>query len=180
MAKVFYENKYILTKKLFKQYCKECYKKSRKRTQVLSLICAIVTFVLAALVLIIWNKTRLSMALGIVALYFVMMIFWGYSFSEWFNYRGMQKDYGENIVTIMEFLPLQVNVKMGKTSFSFKYTSITKAYETEDTLILILQAKGMIEHGQLVFKRGFKNHPDLEDFKKFINEKSGNEIFGGE
>ena len=179
MAKIFYENKFILTKKLFKQYCKECYRKSRKKTQITSLICAIAVFIASICVLYFGNMVKLSITLMVVCIYFIAMIFWGYLFSEWFNYRGMQRDYGKDIVMILEFLPMQVIVKTGKTSFAFKYSSITKAYETEDIIILILQAKGMIEHGQVVFKRGFKDHPDIVDFKKYINEKAEREIFGG-
>ena len=77
----------------------------------------------------------------------------------------------------MDFMPVQIFVKVGSSSFSFKYETIQKVYETEDIFILILKTKGMIEHGQIVFKNGFGEGVDIQEFKRFLNDKSGKELF---
>lgn len=56
-------------------------------------------------------------------------------------------------------------------------SSISKAYETEDGYILILGKRGMAEHGQILFKQGFLNNADMDEFKRFINKKTKNTIF---
>ena len=89
----------------------------------------------------------------------------------------MQDEHGQVIVMIVKFLSDNVNVKVNKTSFSFKYTTIEKAYETDDEIILILKTAGMIEHGQVLFKKGFKPESELIGFKEYINRRSGKKIF---
>ena len=43
MAKLFYENKFILTGKLHAEYFRHCFKKLQKETQIISLILAILS-----------------------------------------------------------------------------------------------------------------------------------------
>lgn len=177
MAKIFFENKFILTSKLHKQYCKVCFAKMRKSTKILSIVLAIVSF-LAAVMFAILKMEKMCFVALILVLYFVLMAFWGYKFSEWINYRGMRRQFGDVILMIVDFFPTYVEVKTGtkdKSSLTFKYTSISKAYETEDLIILIISAKGMIEHGQILFKENFKDD-SLDKFRKFINEKTGVEL----
>lgn len=177
MAKIFFENKFILTSKLHQQYCKVCFAKMRKNTKILAIVLAIVSFI-AAIIFAILGSDKLCFVALILVLYFVMMAFWGYKFSEWINYRSMKRKFGQVILMIVDFYPTYVEVRTGTTevaSLTFKYTSITKAYETEDLIILIISAKGMIEHGQVLFKQNFKDD-SLDKFKVFINEKTGKEI----
>ena len=56
---------------------------------------------------------------------FVFFYFWGYAFSEWFNFRDLHRQHGKAIVMILDFMPSQVSVKVNKTSFCFKYSSIS-------------------------------------------------------
>lgn len=175
MAKIFFENKFILTRKLHKQYCKVSYKKMRKTSRILAFSLAALSIVAAGVLAYLRIKIGVLVAL-VLCLYFIMMAFWGYVFSEWIGFRSMKRKYGDVIVMIVDFLPTIVQVKVGKTALNFKYESITKAYEAEDIIILILGAKGMIEHGQILFKENFKGD-SLSQFKSFINEKTGKEIF---
>lgn len=176
MAAVLFENRFILTKKLHKQYCSECYKVSRKSTQRLAIILALVSLIAGILVYFFLEWQWLVILCAVFFAYFVFFYFWGYAFSEWFNFRDLHRQHGKAIVMILDFMPSQVSVKVNKTSFCFKYSSISKAYETDDIIILILERKGMIEHGQIVYKNGF-NVGQLQDFKEFINKKCEKEIF---
>lgn len=175
MAKICFENKFILTRKLHKQYCKVSFTKMRKSTRILAFTLSIASFIAACTFAYFRMKMGIWVAL-ILFIYFLLMGFWGYVFSEWIGFRSMKRKYGQVIVMIVDFMPSSVQVKVNKTSLNFKYSSITKAYETDDIIILILGAKGMIEHGQILFKENFKNN-SLTEFKEFINEKTGKRIF---
>ncbi len=175
MAKICFENKFILTRKLHKQYCKVSYTKMRKSSRILAFVLAAASLIAA--VALAYYRIEIGVWVSLIlTLYFVMMAFWGYVFSEWIGFRSMKRKYGQVIVMIVDFMPSNVQVKVGKSSLNFKYSSITKAYETDDIIILILGAKGMIEHGQILFKANFKGN-SLSEFKEFINEKTGKRIF---
>lgn len=187
MAKLFYENRFILTRKLHKEYCKETYKKMRKTNQRLALILAAVSLILFIVLFIFLYKKKIMILLGTIIglafLYFVGMFFFGYAFAEWFNYRDFKRNYGQEqggeVVYQLRFEPVEVKVKVGKTSLTFKYSTIEKVYETENLFIFILSRDGMIEHGQMIFKKGFtdKSPETLENFKSFINEKAKKSLF---
>lgn len=183
MAKVFFENRFLLTKTIHHQYCKETFKKMRKTNQNIALILAILTLVVAGLVFFLFNGRKIMILFGIIFLYFVMMYFMGYRFSEWLNYRNLKRDYGHKtggeVVYQLKFEPAQVRVKVGETGLTFKYSTIEKVYETKDIFIFILSKEGMIEHGQIVFKNGFSDKADdtVENFKKYINEKAKKNLF---
>lgn len=175
MAKIFFENKFILTPKLHRQYCKMCYAKMRRNSRIFAIVLALVSFI-GACVSAYYRIKLLCLISLVLVLYFILMSLWGYKFSEWVNYRSMKRKFGEVIVMIVDFFPAYVEVKTGKTSLTFKYSSISKAYETDDLIILIIAAKGMIEHGQILFKTNFKDD-SLDRFREFINEKTGKDIF---
>lgn len=124
-----------------------------------------------------FRNVLITSVFATLGLYFVFMIFFGYSFRCWVDYRRMQDEHGQVIVMIVKFLSDNVNVKVNKTVFSFKYSTIEKAYETDDEIILILKTAGMIEHGQVLFKKGFKPESELIGFKQYINRRSGKMIF---
>ena len=108
--------------------------------------------------------------------YFVVFAFCGYKFSEWINYRGMLKEHNTSaIVMLITFTPVQIKVQVNNTSFAFKYSTIDRIIETENLYILLLKAEGMIEHGQVIYKSGFKGGSSV-DFIKLINEKTGKEL----
>lgn len=177
MAKILMENKFILTRKLHKQYCKDSYYKRRKGTRIMSFVLALICALVTVLFLIFYrNKVAITVSLMMV-LYFVLMAFYGYLFSEMINYRSLQKQHGKAVVMVVQFSPVQVFVRVNKTSFAFKYQTITGAYETEDLIVLILSRKGMIEHSQIIYKRGFGEAGSEIEFKQLINEKTGLDIF---
>ena len=183
MAKIFFENKFLLTRKLHKQYCKKMYRETGTKTKVICIVLMIVCLAAAAGLYIGLNMLKLPIVLVILALYFLMMAFIGYTFSEWLNFGKLRDEHsageGLDVVIQVSFEPMNVVTKFGKTGFTFKYSTIEKAYETEDLIILVLNAKGMIRHTQIIFKKGFtdKDISTLNRFRQFINEKTEKVIF---
>ncbi|MDE6714259.1 MAG: YcxB family protein [Lachnospiraceae bacterium] len=177
MAKIFYENRFILTKKLHHQYCKMTYQTMNKRMQILAAVLAVIMYALCAVSFFYLRMPKVCLAFLGFGIYFTMMIFWGYRFSEWINFRKMKDEYGPAITMILHFQQDKISVRVNEKSFAFKYSSISKAYETEDSYILILGKKGMVEHGQVIFKQGFTHDADIDEFKKFINKKAKETIF---
>ena len=110
----------------------------------------------------------------------MFVIFFGYAFREWLQYRELQDLHGKAIVNLVRFNSDQVQVTVNKTKLAFKYSTIVRAYESEELLILILGKKGMLEHGQPLYKNGFTDKIPLEEFKRFINEKTAKDIFSPE
>ena len=177
MAKLMYENKFILTRKLHSQYFRYCYRKLQKQTRILAVILTVL-FAICFVLSIIFLGSRLAASLlSVITLYFFFMIFFGYSFREWIDYRKLQSDHGDVIVEIVKFNADNIHVKVNETGFSFNYRTIERVYETEDEYILILNLPGMIDHGQVLFKKGFKDGTDVEAFKAYINRRAGKIIF---
>lgn len=177
MAKIFYENRFILTRKLHQQYCKITFRAMNKRIQLLSAALAVVMYVLCAVAFFYLRLPKLCLVFLGFGVYFTFMIFYGYKFSEWINFRRLKDEYGPAVTMILHFQQDKVCVRVNEKSFSFKYSSISKAYETEDSYILILGKRGMAEHGQVLFKQGFLHDADIEEFKRFINKKTKDTIF---
>ena len=148
-----------------------------KRMQILALILALAMYALCAVSLFYLILPKLALVFLAFGIYFTFMIFWGYRFSEWINFRKMKDEYGAAIAMVLQFKQDKVSVRINEKSFAFQYSSIAKAYETEDLIILILGKRRMVEHGQVIFKDGFTEHAKLEDFKQYINRKTKSDIF---
>ena len=140
MAKLMYENRFILTRKLHKEYYHARYMKLKFRR----------------------------------------IYFMGYLFREWLNWRELQDKYGKAVVNVVRFNSDQIHVQVNKTAFFFKYSTIESVFETEELLVLQLKAEGMAEHVQLLYKTGFAGKPDQEEFKAFLNKKTGKQLFENE
>lgn len=138
MARLMYENRFILTRKLHREYYRSRYMKLKFR----------------------------------------QIYFLGYRFREWLNWRDLLAQHGKAVVNIVKFNSDQVHVQVNATAFSFKYSTIESAFETDELIVLQLHKEGMAEHVQLLFKEGFVDKPRLEDFKEFIDHKAGRPVFG--
>ena len=177
MAKIFYENRFILTKKLHHQYCRMTYRTMNKQMQVLSAVLASAMYIMCGGAFFYLKMPKLSLVLLCFGIYFTLMIFYGYRFSEWINFRKMKDEYGPAITMVLHFQQDKISVRVNEKSFAFKYSSISKVYETEDCYILIIGKRGMVEHGQIVFKQGFPHDTVIDEFKRFINKKSKETVF---
>ena len=175
-----YENRFILTRKLHKEYFRFCYRKLQKRTQLISGLLALVSLGASAWLFLGLHSVPGAVIGLILTSYFVFVIFFGYAFREWLQYRELQDLHGKAIVNLVRFHSDQVQVTVNKTKFSFKYSTIVRAYESEELLILILGKKGMLEHGQPLYKNGFTGKIPLKEFKRFINAKTAKDIFSPE
>ncbi|MDE6531147.1 MAG: YcxB family protein [Lachnospiraceae bacterium] len=148
-----------------------------KRMQILSAALALIMYILCAVAFFYLRLPKLCLVFFGFGIYFTFMIFCGYQFSEWINFRRMKDEYGPAITMILHFQQDKVSVRVNEKSFAFKYSSISKVYETDDSYILILGKKGMVEHGQIIFKQGFTHDADMDEFKRFINKKTKETIF---
>ncbi len=175
MAKILLENRFILTKKLHAEYCRETNRKMRKKTKVMCFLLAAVSFIAAVLFAIFLKSSKLVTVALVLVVYFILTGLYGYKLSEIIDYKSMLREHGKAIVMILEFTPVQVLVKVNKTSFAFKYSTIKRIIETDNLYILILGGKGMIEHGQVLYKNGFKGG-DENSFKKLMQEKVSPDI----
>ena len=137
MAKLMYENRFILTRKLHKEYFNSRY----------------------------------------MRLKFRRIYFLGYRFREWLNWRDMLAQHGKAVVNVVKFNADQVHVQVNTTAFSFKYSTIDSAYETDELIVLQLRKEGMAEHVQLLYKTGFVGKPELSEFKEFLNDKTKKLLF---
>ncbi len=177
MANIFFENRFILTRKMHKEYCKHTFRKMRKNLQIYAYGMSILALIAALLFQFYFHKDVPAIVFAVLSAYLFFMAVFGYAFSEWVNYRKLQDEHGKAIVMLLEFYQDKIAVKVNQTSLSFKYSSISGAYETENIIILIIGKRGMLEHGQVVFKNGFKDNKSVEEFKAFINKKAKQEIF---
>lgn len=132
-----YENRFILTRKLHKEYYRSRYLKLKFR----------------------------------------FIFYLGYRFREWINYRELQEQHGKAVACVIKFNSDQVHVQVNQTAFSFKYSTIESAFETEELIVLQLKKEGMAEHVQLLYKGGFAGKPDLKEFKEFLNNKAKCTLF---
>ena len=137
MVRLLYENRFILTRRLHKEYFHSRYIKLRFRP-----------------------------------IYFL-----GYRFREWLDYRELQSQHGKAVVFVVRFNSDQVQVKVNKTAFSFKYSTIESAYLTPELIVLQLKKEGMAEHVQLLYRNGFTNGTDERGFCEFLNQKTGTVLF---
>ena len=137
MAKLMYENRFILTRKLHREYYHSRYMKLKFR----------------------------------------QIYFLGYRFREWLNWRDLLAQHGKAVVNIVKFNADQVHVQVNATAFSFKYSTIESAFETDELIVLQLHKEGMAEHVQLLYKEGFVGKPQLKEFKEFIDHKTGKTVF---
>ncbi len=177
MAKLMYENHFILNRKLHKEYFRFCYRKMQKQTQLISGLLAVLSLAISGCLFFGLHFIPGAVIGVVLAVYFVYVIFFGYAFREWLQYRELQEQHGEAIANRVCFCSDQVQVTVNKTKFAFKYSTIVRAYESENLIILILEKKGMLEHGQPLYKNGFAGKPALEEFKQYINQRTEKEIF---
>ena len=181
MATILFKNQFLLTRKLHKEYCKSMFYTRRKKLRITWAIISLVLIAAGIFLKVFLNFKVLPPILFFLGAVFAYSVFFGYKCSEWINYRKICNENsavpGLEAVIFIDFLPVQVTVKFGNAGYAFKYTSIVDTIETENLIILILQAPGMIEHAQLIFKGGFtdKSQDTLDRFLHMIAEKSGKE-----
>lgn len=116
MAKIFYENRFILTRKLHRQYCKMTYRVMNKRIQILSAVLAAVMYGLCTVSLFYLRLPKLFLVFLGFGIYFTFMIFYGYKFSEWINFRKLKDEYGPAITMVLHFQQDKVCVRVNEKS----------------------------------------------------------------
>jgi len=83
------------------------------------------------------------------------------------------KDYFGNPVEMhVVFYPKFFKVKGAKNDYDFLYSQITDIIELEDMSILIVSAKGIITHGQIIDKKAFSKEELNKYYELLYNRNS--------
>ncbi len=178
MAKLCFENKFILTRKLHKEYCKTTYKKTRNKRKVVYGILAVLFLAVAVVAALVWKLLPVIIAAGVISLFCFYSLFFGYVLYEWFDMGRLKEEFGPAVAMVVSFYSDRVAIRVNDKKVAFKYSSITRCVETENLYIFFVYSEGIIEHGQALFKKGFKEE-EIPAFQKYINERTGKEIFMG-
>ena len=181
MAKLFFENRFILTRKLHREYYRELYKRNGRNIRIISAVLACISAVVFLLSIIMLKSAVAATLFLVLCIYFILMIPFGYAFREWIGYRGLKRDHeAAAIFQIVSFYQDRIHVKVNKTEFDLKYGALDGVIETEELWILLLKGKGGILNTQLLWKKGFKDktEEELKRFCEFIDNKSSKSIFG--
>ncbi|MCR5118334.1 MAG: YcxB family protein [Lachnospiraceae bacterium] len=181
MAKLFFENRFILTKKLHREYYRELYRKNGRSIKIISAVLACIFAAAFLLSVILFKSTPAAVLALVLCIYFVLMIPFAYVFREWIGYRGLRRDHQASaIFEIVSFYQDRIHVKVNKTEFDLKYDSLDGLMETKELWVLLLKGKSGLNSTQLLWKKGFtdKSEAGLKAFREFIDNKSKKSIFG--
>ena len=181
MATVFFENRFILTRKLHREYYRELYRRNGRSIRILAAVLAFVSAAAFFATIILFRSKAAAAVLMVLCVYFVLMIPFAYVFREWIGYRGLLRDHGaQAIFEIADFYQDRIHVKVNKTEYDLKYTDLDGLIETEELWILLFKGKGGILNTQLLWKAGFRerSEEELKRFRTFIDKKSSKSIFG--
>lgn len=177
MAKLFFENKFILTRDLHKEYCKATYKVTRTRRKVIYGILAVAFLAVALVSAFLWHLIPIIIVAGIISAFCFYSLFFGYLLYEWFDMGRLKEEFGPAVAMVVSFYSDRIGIRVNEKKVAFKYDSITRCIETEHLYIFFVYAEGIIEHGQAIYKNGFGEEIKIPEFQRVINEKTGKEIF---
>lgn len=178
-----YENRFILTRKLHREYYRQLYKENGRSIRLTSIVLMGLSAAGFMLTLILLKSLILTVILLVAALYFALMIPFGYVFREWIAYRGLLRDHGATaIFQIVGFYSDRIHVKLNKTEFDLKYTALAGVMETDGSWVLLFKGSSGMQETLLLWKGGFKGLTEdgLKEFFEFIDKKSGGTLFKNE
>ena len=154
MATVFFENRFILTRKLHREYYRELYLRNGRSVRIASAVLAGISAAAFLLFVIVLRAKVAAAAAMVLGIYFGLMIPFGYVFREWIGYRGLKRDHeAQAIFEIVSFYQDRIHVKVNKTEFDLKYAALDGVIETEELWILLLKGKGGIQNTQLLWTK---------------------------
>ncbi len=178
-----YENRFILTKKLHREYYRQLYKENGRGIRITSTVLMGLSAAGFMLTLILLKSVILAVVLLAAALYFALMIPFGYVFREWTDYRGLLRDHGAGaIFEIVSFYSDRMHVKVNKTEFDLTYTALRGIMETEKLWVLLFKGSSGMQETLLLWKDGFKELTEdgIKEFFDFIDKKSEGMLFKNE
>ena len=181
MAKLFFENRFILTRKLHREYYRELYRRNGRNIRIISAVLACISAVVFLLSLIMLKSAIAATLSLVLCIYFTLMIPFGYVFREWIGYRGLKRDHeAAAIFQIVSFYQDRIHVKVNRVEFDLRYDQLDGLVETEQLWILLIRGKNGMQNTQILWKKGFKDRSEerLKEFCDFVDNKSKKSIFG--
>lgn len=169
------ENEFILTRAMNRRYAKITYQKYHSKWQIVTLITAIVLFA-AAFASAFASKfvpflVFLFPILLLAGFYVFFMSWFGYLFQASVSYKDMARFYGDPVKMHVIFYDRFMRVVGDGNFFDFMYSQITDMTDLEDMIILTVNAKGSIAHGQVIDKSLFTPEQLIKFYS--ISEKFG-------
>ncbi len=161
-------NEMQLTKKMFMTYARITYYKFRYKFRLWALSLFLLTCSLAGLLVWLWNQPLWSILPLALSIYFLYMFFFGYQYSGGAAYRNLKEFYGDPIQMKVCFYDQFFRIETQKGSNDFLYTQVSHCITRKNLSILIVGAKGIIQHGQVIDLQTF-TEDDLEKFQKIIS-----------
>ncbi len=145
---------FTITKSMNRRYAKITYQRFRSKWQTITFFAAIALFV-AGFVCAFIKLPILFIILILLGLYVFFMSWFGYLFQASVAYKDMTRFYGDPINVHITFYKEFFRIEGDGNNFDFPYSQITDKIELDDISILIVSAKGIISHGQLIDKKAF-------------------------
>lgn len=148
------DTSYTITRAMNRRYAKITYRKYRSKWQLTTLIISICLFVVG-FACVFLKLPILFLLLIFFGFYVFFMSWFGYLFQASVSYKDMTRFYGDPIKIQITFYKEFFRIKGDTNNFDFPYSQITDIIELEDISILIVSAKGIITHGQVIDKKAF-------------------------
>ena len=164
------ENNFILTKSMNRKYARVTYQRYSSKWKVITFIAAIVLFVIGFV--FVFLRLPIPFAICILLGFYVFFMSWfGYLYQAMVSYSQMAVHYGNPVEMHVVFYPQFFRVVGPKSNYDFLYTQITDIIELEEMSILIVSAKGIITHGQVIDKKVFTQE-ELNKYYELLYKKS--------
>ena len=163
------ENKFILTKAMNRKYARVTYQRYHSKWKMVTFIASIVLFAIGfAFVFLRWPiPFAVCILLG---LYVFFMSWFGYLYQSAVSYSQMELHYGSPVEMHVIFYPQFFRLEGPKSNYDFLYSQITDIIELEEMSILIVSAKGIITHGQVIDKKAFTKE-ELNKYYELLYNK---------
>ncbi|MBP5276112.1 MAG: YcxB family protein [Lachnospiraceae bacterium] len=166
------ENNFILTKAMNKKYAKITYRRYHSKWQIVTFIVALVLFAIGFA--FVFLRLLVPFIIFIVLGLYVFFMSWnGYLYQAFISYRQMMDYFGNPVEMHVVFYPKFFRVKGSKSNYDFLYSQITDIVELEDMSILIVSAKGIITHGQIIDKKAFTPEELNKYYELLYNRAQG-------
>lgn len=164
------ENKFILTKSMNRKYAKVTYHRFHSKWKTATFIISLVLFAVGFA--FVFLRLPILFAIFIfLGLYVFFMSWFGYIYQAAVSYSQLNLHYGNPVEMHVIFYPKFFRVCGPKSNYDFLYSQITDIIELEEMSILVVSAKGIIQHGQVVDKKAFSKE-ELDKYYKLIYNKS--------
>lgn len=149
-----FDTYFTITESMNRRYSKITYNKFKSKWKITTFWIAIALFA-AAFSCVFFKLPILFIILIILGLYVFFMSWFGYLFQATVSYKDMTRFYGDPINIHITFYKDFFRIDGDDNHFDFLYSQITDKIELDDLSILIVSAKGIISHGQVIDKKAF-------------------------